>query len=261
MKLTNHSHRSFVASGFFTVAATLLFTNAVLAQATAAPAISASPGPFTLLSPGELSLTLFGGGYISSDYGVTEEGLQVEQSITPVIGLVGRATGYQLYINDNFDNPLNPGRGHHPRFNFGRLQGGLDFHIGETSYVSILGGGDVADSNAGSVEGDVSTWLLPHRSHPVNLAVSSIYTTENGVVANEVDLRAIAYSTESYALMVGGGGAIYAAGFVHGVSGQGGPIFSFFLSKWRAGIDIQAGYGSAQEYGEITIYKQFKWTE
>ena len=115
-----------VASGIFTVAAALLFTNAVLAQ-TAAPPPSAASGPFTLLRPGDLSLTLFGGGYISSDYGVTEEGLQVEQSITPVIGLVGRATGYQLYIKDNFDNPLNPGRGHHSRFNFGRLQGGAGF--------------------------------------------------------------------------------------------------------------------------------------
>ena len=260
MRSTNARRSQCVASGIFIIAAALLFTNAVLAQTAAPPPASAS-GPFTLLRPGDLSLTLFCGGYISSDYGVTEEGLQVEQSITPVIGLVGRATGYQLYIKDNFDNPLNPGRGHHPRFNFGRLQGGVDFHIGETSYLSILGGGDVADSNSASVEGDVSTWLLPHRQHPVNLAVSSIYTTENGVVANEIDLRAIAYSTESYALMLGGGGAIYAAGFVHGVSGQGGPIFSFFLSKWRAGIDMQAGYGSAQEYGEITIYKQFRWTE
>ena len=145
--------------------------------------------------------------------------------------------------------------------NFARLQGGLDFHVGETSYLSVLGGGDVADSNSASVEGDFSTWLLPHRQHAVNLAVSSIYTTENGVVANEIDLRAIAYSTESYVLMAGGGGAIYAVGFVHGVDGQGGPILSLYLSKWRAGMDIQAGYGSAQEHGEITIYKQFSWTE
>ena len=260
MKSTIHSRFRCLPSAIL-IAATLLFTNAVLAQTTVAPALSASQRPFTLLSPGELSLTVLGGGYVSADYGVTEEGVQAEQSITRVIGLVGRATGYQLYIEDNFDNPLNPGRGHHSRFNFARLQGGVDFHLGETSYLAILGGGDVADSNSASVEGDASTWLLPHRQHPVNLAVSSIYTTENGVVASEIDLRAIACSTESYALMLGGGGAIYAAGFVHGVSGQGGPIFSFFLSKWRAGIDMQAGYGSAQEYGEITIYKQFRWTE
>jgi hypothetical protein len=238
-----------------------LFTNRGLAQTTMAPAISSSAGPFTLLRPGELSLTVLGGGYMSADYGVTEQGVQLEQSITQAIGLVGRATGYQLYIEDNYDNPLNPGTGHHSRLNFGRLQGGLDFHIGEASYFSVLGGGDVADSNSASVEEDFSTWLLPRRQHPVNLAISSIYMTENGVVANEVDLRAIAYSTESYALIAGGGGAIYAAGFVHGVSGQGGPIFGLFLSKWRAGIDIQAGYGSAQEYGEITLYKQFRWTE
>jgi hypothetical protein len=261
MKLTNHLHCRLVAFELLSVAAVLLFTNAAFAQTTVPAALSASQGPFTLLRPGELNLTVLGGGYISADYGVTEQGLQAEQSITRVIGLVGRATGYQLYIEDNYDNPLNPGTGHHPRLNFARLQGGLDFHIGETSYLSVLGGGDVADSNSASVEEDFSTWLLLHRQHPVNLAISSIYTTENGVVSNEIDLRAIAYSTQSYTVIAGGGGAIYAAGFVHGVAGQGGPIFGLFLSKWLAGIDIQAGYGSAQEYGEITLYKQFRWTE
>jgi hypothetical protein len=258
MRLINHLRSRLVASRFLTAAAVLLVASAALAQTTAAPP---SPGSFSLLHPGNLSLTLLAGGYISSDYGVTEQGLQAEQSITPVIGLIGRATGYQLYIEDNFDNPLNPGTGHKARYNFARLQGGLDFHIGETSYLSILGGGDVADSTAGSVEGDFSTWLLAHTQHAVNLAVSSIYTSENNVVANEIDLRAIAYSTESYVLMAGGGGAIYAGGFVHGATGQGGPIFGIFLPEWRAGLDIQAGYGSASEFGEITIYKQFKWTE
>ena len=62
-------------------------------------------------------------------------------------------------------------------------------------------------------------------------------------------------------MLAGGGGAIYAAGFVHGVAGQGGPIFGLFFAQWLAGFDIQAGYGSAQEYGEITLYKQFRFTE
>jgi hypothetical protein len=261
MKNANLLLCGLLGAGFFTAATAPICVNTVLAQTTAAPVVSASQGPFTLLSPGELSLTVLGGGFISADYGVTEQGVQAEQSITRAIGLVGRATGYQLYIEDNFGNPLNPGRPHHPRFNFARLQGGVDFHIGETTYLSVLGGGDVADSNAASVEGDFSTWLLARRQHPVNLAISSIYTDENGVVANEIDFRAIAHSTETYTLMAGAGGAIYAAGFVHGVAGQGGPILSLFLSKWRAGIDIQSGYGSAQEYGEITIYKLFKWTE
>jgi len=246
---------------FFPAAAVLLFTAAALAQTTAVPGPATAPGTFSLLRPGNLSLTVLGGGYISDDYGVTEQGVQAEQSVTRSVGLVGRVTGYQLYIEDNFDNPLNPGTGHHSRYNFARLQGGLDFHIGETTYLSVLGGRDVGDSHAASAEGDFSTWLLPHWQHAVNLAVSSIYTTENRVVANEIDLRAIALSTEAYTVLAGGGGAIYAAGFVHGVAGQGGPIVGLFLPKWGAGFDIQAGYGSAQEYGEITIYKQFRWTE
>ena len=235
--------------------------NPVLAQASAVPSATASSDPFTLLSPGNLSLTIFGGGDISADYGTSDQGVQLHQSITHNINFVARAIGYQLYINDHFDNPLNPGTGHHSRYNFGRLQAGLDFHLSESTYISILGGRDVGDSNAASVEGDFSTWLLRSWRHPVNLATSSIFTTENQVVSNEVDLRAILYSNDSYTVLLGGGGAIYAGGFVHGVAGQGGPIFGVFFPKWRAGFDLQTGYGSAKEYGEIAFYKQFKWTE
>ena len=233
----------------------------VLAQSTATPATTATPDPFTLLSPGTLSLTIFGGGDISADYGTSDQGIQIQQSITHDINFVARVTGYQLYINDHFDNPLDPGTGHHSRYNFGRLQAGLDFHLSDSTYISILGGRDVGDSSAASVEGDFSTWLLRSWRHPVNLATSSIFTTENQVVSNEVDLRSILYSSDSYTVLLGGGGAIYAGGFVHGVAGQGGPIFGVFFPKWRAGFDLQSGYGSAKEYGEITLYKQFKWTE
>ena len=103
------------------------------------------PGPFTLLSPEHIDLSLYGGGYASADYAMTEQGLQISQSITRNIGIVGRATGYQLYIHDSFDNPLNPGTSHQSRLNFGRLQAGLDFHLSETTYVAVLGGGDVGD--------------------------------------------------------------------------------------------------------------------
>jgi hypothetical protein len=258
MKLANLHARAVVFG--FTFATALLLANMTVAQTTALP--STQPGPFTLLRPGNFSLTVLGGAFISTHFGVTEQGLQAEQSITQSIGLVGRATVYQLYLGDHLYNPLkNPSTGHNHDYNYVRLQGGLDFRLGENSYFSILGGGDVADSNSASVEGDFSTWLLPHRQHPVNLAFSSIYTTENGVVANEIDLRAIVYSTETYALMAGAGGAFYASGFVEDVDGHGGPILSLFLSKWRAGVDIQAGYGSDDEFGEITIYKQFRWTE
>src|SRR6266851_8864496 len=239
----------------------LSISSVALAQTAKAlpPTPPGQPGPFTLLSPETLNISVYGGGYISADYGTTEQGVQFTQSITRNIGLIGRATGYQLYIHDDFDNPMNPHTGHQSRLNFGRFQGGLDFHILEGTYLSILGGGDVGDSDAATVEEDFSTWLFRHSAHAINLSASSIYNTENRVVSTEVDLRAVAYSTESYTLLAGGGGAFYAGGFVHGVAGQGGPIFGLYLPGWRMGFDIQSGYGSAQEYGEIAIYKQIEW--
>jgi hypothetical protein len=230
--------------------------------AKALPSAPPSPsGPFTLLSPGTLNVTVYGGGYVSADYATTDQGLQIAQSITQNIGLIGRATGYQLYINDNFDSPLNPGTGHSARLNFGRFQGGFDFHLFEGTYLSILGGGDVGDSDAATVEEDFSTWLFWKSAHATNLAASSIYNTENKVVSNEVDLRIVAYSTQSYTLMAGCGGAIYAAGFVHGLAGQGGPIIGLYLPNWGFGVDLQSGYGSAQEYGELSLYKELRWIE
>jgi len=219
------------------------------------------PGAFSLLNPEHLDVSLYGGGYASADYAMTEQGIQASQSVTRDIGIIARITGYQLYIHDSFGNPLNPGTGHESRLNFGRLQAGLDFHLSETTYVAILGGGDVGDSNAATVEGDFTSWFLSQSMHPLNLATSTIYNTQNKVLSSEVDSRAIAYSTPSWTLLIGGGGAIYAAGFVHGVLGQGGPIVGVYWPRWNLGFEIQSGYGSAKEYGEISLYKQLRWTE
>jgi len=52
------------------------------------------PGFFSIQTPGLLQATLFGGGFVSDKYGVLQEGVQVEQSVTPYIGFFGRATGY-----------------------------------------------------------------------------------------------------------------------------------------------------------------------
>ncbi|MGH7932989.1 MAG: hypothetical protein ACREQN_07445, partial [Candidatus Binataceae bacterium] len=54
-----------------------------------------SSGFFQLQEPGQLSLTLFGGGFLSDEYGVTQQGFQLEQSVTRYVALVGRVTGYQ----------------------------------------------------------------------------------------------------------------------------------------------------------------------
>ena len=244
------------------VAGAILLRSVPGSQAADAPLVPPpKPGAFTLLSPEHIDLSVYGGGYVSADYAMTEQGLQISQSITSNIGIVGRATGYQLYIHDSFGNPLNPGTGHQSRLNFGRLQAGLDFHLSETTYAAILGGGDVGDSNAATVEGDFATWFSAKSRHPLNFAVSSIYNTQNKVLSSEIDSRAVAYATASCTVLVGGGGAIYAAGFVHGVLGQGGPIVGVYWPNWNLGFEVQSGYGSAKEYGEITLYKQFRWTE
>src|SRR5260370_18301356 len=87
------------------------------------------PGFFSLQSPGLLQATLFGGGFVSDKYGVLQEGVQVEQSVTPYIGFFGRATGYQLWIGDGFDSPLAPRTGTSPRLTFRPFQAGADFTL------------------------------------------------------------------------------------------------------------------------------------
>jgi hypothetical protein len=238
----------------------MLFVLIGRANGQLAPAQTASSF-FQLATPGQFALTLFGGGYVSDQYGTTQEGFQFEQSVTASVGLVGRAMGYQLYVGNPFDNPLAPGSGHRSRLNFGRFQGGLDIKPLDGTNLFILGGGDAGDSHAGVVESDLSSWVLMRSSHPVNLAMSGVWGSENQVWITETDFRTILYSSEQYLLLVGAGGAIYAGGFVHGVEGQGGPNLGIYFPGWRIGLDAQAGYGSARQYGELSIFKQFAWTE
>jgi len=73
-----------------------------------------------------LDATLFGGGLASEDYFLTDEGIQLEQSVTEGIGIVGRATGYQLWIEKNASSPLEPSNRTVNRLNFGRFQAGVD---------------------------------------------------------------------------------------------------------------------------------------
>ncbi|HJU09994.1 MAG TPA: hypothetical protein VJ728_03910, partial [Candidatus Binataceae bacterium] len=87
------------------------------------------PGFFQLQNPEVLDVILYGGGYGSPKYGTIQEALQLEQTITPYFGIVGRVTGYQLWIGDDFANPLAPGKGHSGRLNFARLQAGGEFAL------------------------------------------------------------------------------------------------------------------------------------
>jgi hypothetical protein len=253
--------------GLVVVLAAMMLAPNVRAQiSTTTPVGAANPYPdfFNLATPGRFSLTPFGGGFISDQYGTTQEGIQAEQSLTRYVGIVGRITGYQLYMGSGFSNPLNPnpGTAHGAsRYNFGRFQGGIDFAVTPTTHVYLLGGDDAGDSHNANIEGDISSWLLVHTPHPLNLLVSSVHSWQNNITASSIDLRAVVLTTENYMVLVGGGGVIYGGGFVSGVAGQGGPDLGLYYRPWQIGADLQAGYGTPNGYGQLTLYKQFSWLE
>ncbi len=219
------------------------------------------PGFYSLQTPGLIQMTAFGGGYASDKYGVLQEGTQVEQSITPYVGVFGRATGYQLWIGSGFESPLAPGSGNFPRLNFGRFQGGLDFTLFPGTHLYVSAGHDVADSDATIVEGDFSSWLCLHSLHPLNASFSSMHDFQNGVTSTEFDLRAIVFSAEKYMILAGVGGAMYNGGFLSATQGQGGPDLGVYYRPWQLGVSAQAGYGNAQQYGQLSMYKQLSWLE
>ena len=219
------------------------------------------PGFYSLQTPGLIQMTAFGGGYASDKYGVLQEGTQVEQSITPYVGVFGRATGYQLWIGSGFESPLAPGSGNFPRLNFGRFQGGLDFTLFPGTHLYVSAGHDVADSDATIVEGDFSSWLCLHSLHPLNASFSSMHDFQNGVTSTEFDLRAIVFSAEKYMILAGVGGAMYNGGFLSATQGQGGPDLGVYYRPWQLGVSAQAGYGNAHQYGQLSMYKQLSWLE
>jgi hypothetical protein len=219
------------------------------------------PNYFSLQTPGLFQTTLFGGGFVSDKYGVLQEGVQAEQSVTPYIGVFGRATGYQLWIGQGFESPLAPGSGSFPRLNFGRFQGGLDFLLYPGTHFFISAGHDVADSDATVLEGDLSSWIFLHSQHPLNGSFSTIYNWQNGVESTEIDLQAILLSTERFMFLGGIGGAMYFGGFLSNAQGQGGPDLGFYYRPWQMGVSAQAGYGNAHQYGQITMYKTLRFLE
>lgn len=221
----------------------------------------AYPDFFKIPDQGRLSLLGFGGGYVSDKYATTQEGFQLEQSITKYIGVFGRVTGYQLWIGGGFDSPLNTGEGHQARLNFGRGQAGFDLSLWPGTHFFISAGRDFGDSHAVVVEGDGSSWWMLHSLHPINFSFSAVHDYQNGVTSTEVDFQTILKSTEKYLIMAGGGGAFYMGGFISGTDGQGGPDLSFYYRPWQMGLSGQAGYGSAHQYGQLTIYKELDINE
>jgi hypothetical protein len=244
------------------VAAKLLILTWILFPAARASAQLQNLYPnFFQLKPDVLDVVAFGGGFGSEKYGTIQEGLQLDQRITRYIGAVGRVTGYQLWIGDDFDNPLAPGTGHQPRLNFARLQGGVEFDLYPGTTLFILGGKDVGDSTASVIEGDGSSWLFSHSRHPVNFSFSASHDYENHVTAAEIDVRAVVSSTESYLITAGGGGAIYQGGEISSAAGQGGPDLGIYFRRYALGLALQGGYGNAGGFGQLSIIKQWDFPE
>lgn len=219
------------------------------------------PGFFQLAKPGVFDAFIFGGGYGNPKYGVIEEGIQAEQSVTPYLGMVGRVTGYQLWVGDNFDNPLVPGTGHQGRLNFGRMEGGVEFAVYPGTRLFALGGHDVGDSDGTVIEGDLSSWWLTHSRHPINFSFSAIHDYQNHVTSAEIDQRVVVASTENYLFTAGVGGAIYQGGEIDNAQGQGGVDLGVYFRRWGFGVDVQSGYGSAQGFGQLTFIKQWDFPE
>ncbi len=204
-----------------------------------------------------LDVTLFGGGLVSEDYYLTDEGIQLEQSITEGIGLVGRATGYQLWIEKDSTSPLAPSNQTVNRLNFGRFQGGFDLSPAPGFNFVFLGGHDVGDSDAWTVESDISMWFLLGDPHPINVFIAPVHNFQNDVTSSEIDFRVVAMQTPDWILLLGAGGQVFGGGFIDGIAGEGGPIVGIYNRVYQMGADLQFGYGSPGVYGQLSLYKTF----
>ena len=250
--------RTFRIVGLLVLACALGWTGSARAQLLQ----NLYPGFFEPAKPQALDAILFGGGFGSQDYGAAQEGFQLEQTVTPYVGVVGRITGYQLWIGDHFNNPLAPATfKHQARLNFARLQGGVELTLYPGTTLFLLGGGDVGDSSAAVIEGDYSSWLFTHTHHPINFSFSASHDYENQVTSSEIDLRMVAFSTAKYLGTFGAGGAIYQGGQISSAGGQGGPDLGIYFRKWGFGVDVQGGYGTAGGFGQLSFIKQFDFVE
>jgi len=212
-------------------------------------------GRLTNPSAPHLDATLFGGGLASEDYYLTDEGIQVEQSITEGIGIVGRATGYQLWIEKNATSPLEPSNKTVNRLNFGRFQAGFDVSPISGLNIVMLGGHDVGDSDAWTIESDISAWFLLASAHPINVFIAPVHNFQNDVTSSEIDFRVVAMQTPDWILLLGAGGQVFGGGFVDGLEGEGGPIVGIYNRLYQMGADLQFGYGTPGFYGELNLYK------
>jgi hypothetical protein len=232
----------------------------IATRASAAPAFPYSDF-FTPANPQHLSLTLFASAIGNeSRYAATHEGFQLEQTLNPYIGLVGRVSGYQIYQGAGWDNPLTVHPGTRPR-NFGVFMGGIDLLPFQGTSLAILGGRDVGDSNGARIEGDFSSWILLHSRHPINLSFVGDHFYNNGQSSGLIDVRVVMSSYRQLTWLLGAGGQLWGGGPEPHLMKEFGPDLGLVFRKWQTSVDLQAGYGNNHGYGTISVSHHFGWDE
>jgi hypothetical protein len=216
---------------------------------------------FTPANPQHLSLTLFASAIGNeSRYAATHEGFQLEQTLNPYIGVVGRVSGYQIYQGAGWDNPLTVHPGTRPR-NFGVFMGGIDLLPFQGTSLTILGGRDVGDSSGARIEGDFSSWILLHSRHPINVSFIGDHFYNNGQTSGMIDVRVVMSSWREVTWLLGAGGQLWGGGPEPHVMKEFGPDLGLFFRQWQTSIDLQAGYGNNHGYGTIAVTRHFGWDE
>jgi hypothetical protein len=238
---------------------------AMLSVLIATRAITARAFPcsdfLTPANPQHLSLTLFASAIGNeSRYAATHEGFQLEQTLNPYIGVVGRVSGYQVYQGAGWDNPLTVHPKTRPR-NFGVFMGGIDLLPFQGTSLTILGGQDVGDSSGARIEGDFSSWILLHSRHPINVSFIGDHFYNNGQTSGMIDVRVVMSSWRKVTWLLGAGGQLWGGGPEPHVMKEFGPDLGLFFRQWQTSLDLQAGYGNNHGYGTIAVTRHFGWDE
>jgi hypothetical protein len=240
-------------------------TAAILSAFIATRATTARSFPysdfFTPANPQHLSLTLFASAIGNeSRYAATHEGFQLEQTLNPYIGVVGRVSGYQIYQGAGWDNPLTNHPGTRPR-DFGVFMGGIDLLPFQGTSLAILGGRDVGDSNGARIEGDFSSWIRLHSRHPINVSFTGDHFYNNGQSSGMIDVRVVMSSWREITWLLGAGGQLWGGGSEPHVMKEFGPDLGLVFRQWQTRLDLQAGYGNNHGYGTIAVSHHFGWDE
>ena len=216
---------------------------------------------FTPANPQHLSLTLFASAIGNeSKYAATHEGFQLEQTLNPYIGVVGRVSGYQIYQGAGWDNPLSLHPGTRPR-NFGVFMGGIDLLPFQGTSLTVLGGRDVGDSTGARIEGDFSSWLWLHSRHPINVSFTGDHFYNNGQSSGMIDMRVVMSSSRRLTWLLGAGGQLWGGGSEPHIMKEFGPDLGLFFRQWQTSLDLQAGYGNNHGYGTVAVSHHFGWDE